>query len=117
MNAPPPRLVAWELTRRCNLHCGHCRANAESGAFADELSLEEGKRLLDEISSMCRPILILTGGEPLLCPWLFDIIAHAREKGMKPVLGTNGTLVDAKTASRLAAAGVRRISVSPSASS
>ena len=112
MNAPPPRLVAWELTRRCNLHCGHCRANAESGAFADELSLDEGKRLLDEISSMCRPILILTGGEPLLCPWLFDIVAHARGKGMKPVLGTNGTLVDARTASRLAEAGVRRISVS-----
>jgi len=112
VNVPPPRLVAWELTRRCNLRCRHCRANAESGAFADELSLDEGKRLLDDISALCKPILILTGGEPLLCPWLFDIIACAREKGMKPVLGTNGTLIDDWMASRLAGAGIRRISVS-----
>lgn len=112
MSAPCPRLVAWELTRRCNLRCRHCRASADSGDYAGELTLDEGWRLVDEIAALGNPILILTGGEPLLCPWLFDIIEYARGKGLRPVVGTNATLVDAATAKRLADAGISRISVS-----
>ena len=112
MSVPCPRLVAWELTRRCNLRCRHCRASADSGDYAGELTLDEGRRLVDEIAALGNPILILTGGEPLLCPWLFDIMEYARGKGLRPVVGTNATLVDAVTAKRLADAGVSRISVS-----
>lgn len=108
---PVPRLVAWELTRRCNLRCAHCRASAGKGA-SDELTLDEAKRVVDDIASFAHPILILTGGEPLLCPYVWDLITYAKAKGLKPVVGTNGTLVDASVAARLAAAGVSRISVS-----
>ena len=108
---PVPRLVAWELTRRCNLRCAHCRASAGKGV-SDELTLDEAKRVVDDIASFAHPILILTGGEPLLCPHVWELIAYARAKGLKPVVGTNGTLVDAAVAARLAEAGVSRISVS-----
>ena len=108
---PVPRLVAWELTRRCNLRCAHCRASAGKGA-SDELTFDEAKRVVDDIASFAQPILILTGGEPLLCPYVWELIVYAREKGLKPVVGTNGTLVDAFVAARLAEADVSRISVS-----
>ena len=107
-----PRLVAWEVTRQCNLRCAHCRAAAERGAYVGELSLDEAKALVDDIASFAKPILILTGGEPLLCPWLWDIVPYARERGLKPVIGTNATLVDAAMAAKVAAAGVSRVSVS-----
>ena len=111
MTVPIPRLVAWELTRRCNRKCAHCRASAgESGV--NELSLTEAKAVVDDIASFAKPILILTGGEPLLCPYLFELIAYAKAKGLKPVIGTNATLIDDALAKRIAAAGVPRISVS-----
>ena len=113
---PIPRLVAWELTKRCNLRCAHCRANAgirEAGrGRRDELSLDAAKGVVDDIASFAKPILILTGGEPLLCPHLFELIAYAREKGLKPVIGTNATLIDDAVAAKIVAAGIRRVSVS-----
>ena len=109
---PVPRLVAWEVTRRCNLKCRHCRASAGDCAVEGELSLDEAKAVVDDIASFAKPVLILTGGEPLMCEWVWDIIAYARERGMTPAVGTNGTLVDDEVARRLAASGVRRISVS-----
>lgn len=112
MTPPVPRLVAWELTRRCNLRCRHCRASAGNGPYADELDLDEAKAFIDDLASFAKPILILTGGEPLLCGHLWDVIAHARAHGLTPVVGTNATGLDDRTAVRLAAAGIRRISVS-----
>ena len=109
---PVPRLVAWEVTRRCNLKCRHCRASAGDCVAEGELSLSEAKAVVDDIATFAKPVLILTGGEPLMCEWVWDIIAYARGKGMAPAVGTNGTLVDDATARRLAASGVRRISVS-----
>ena len=107
-----PRLVAWEVTRRCNLQCRHCRAAAGNGPYAGELSIDEAKALVDDIASFAKPVLILTGGEPLLCDWLWDIVAYSREKGLKPVIGTNATLIDDALAAKIAASGVPRISVS-----
>ncbi len=109
---PVPRLVAWEVTRRCNLRCAHCRASAGDCVAEGELSLAEAKALVDDIATFAKPVLILTGGEPLMCEWIWDIITYAREKGMTPAVGTNGTLVDDATARRLAESAVRRISVS-----
>lgn len=111
MNAPSPRLVAWELTRRCNLKCRHCRANAGIGEKG-ELTLAEAKALVDDIASFAKPILILTGGEPLLCAWIWDIAAYAKGKGLKPVIGTNATLIDETVAGKIAAVGIPRVSVS-----
>lgn len=107
-----PRLIAWEVTRRCNLHCRHCRASAENGPYPNELTLDEAKTLIDDIATIAKPVLILTGGEPLLRADLWEIVAYAQEKGLKPVLGTNATLVDDAVAAQIARSGMPRISVS-----
>ncbi|MCJ7747178.1 MAG: radical SAM protein, partial [Desulfobacterales bacterium] len=72
-NNYPLRMVAWELTRGCNLACIHCRASAERGPYPGELSTEECFRVMDEIAFMSKPVLILTGGEPLLRTDIFDL--------------------------------------------
>lgn len=107
-----PRIIAWEITRSCNLSCSHCRAASEFGHYDGELNLDEAKKLVDDIVAFTNPILILTGGEPLLRPDIWDIIDYAREKGVQPVIGTNATLIDDATAKLMAEHGIPRISVS-----
>ena len=109
---PSPRMIAWELTRACNLACRHCRAAATSCTPPGELTTQEALTLLDHIASFAQPTIILTGGEPLLRPDLFDIARHASLRGLRTVAATNGSLLDHSAARRLAGAGVRRISVS-----
>jgi heme b synthase len=106
------RLVAWETTRNCNLACVHCRASATMGPYENELTTEESFRLLDQISEVARPIIILTGGEPLLREDIFDIAAYGTQLGMRMVMALNGTLLTAPVAERLVAAGIKRLSIS-----
>ena len=106
------RLVAWELTRACNLACRHCRAAAIDTPQPDELSRDECFALIDQIASFSSPTVILTGGEPLLRPDLFEIAARATERGLRVVAATNGTMLDEPTARKLLHSGVRRISIS-----
>ena len=106
------RMVAWEVTRSCNLACVHCRASARNEPYAGELSTEECFELLDEISRLGRPVIILTGGEPLLRDDIFDIAEYGTSKGFRMVMAPNGTLVDARTAERLKKVGILRISLS-----
>jgi radical SAM protein with 4Fe4S-binding SPASM domain len=106
------RLVAWEVTRRCNLACGHCRASALCGPYPGELGTERSLRLLDQIAAVAKPVIILTGGEPLLRPDIFEIAAYGDGLGMRMVLATNGTFVDEAVARRLIASGIKRASVS-----
>lgn len=112
MNAKPPRIIAWEITRSCNLACAHCRASAHCEPYPGELTLDQCKGVIDDIASICSPILILTGGEPLMRKDIFEIIDYARERGLHPVIGTNGTLIDDECASRIAEHGIPRVSVS-----
>ena len=107
-----PRIVAWEITRSCNLSCAHCRAAAEFGSYAGELSLEQCKAVIDDIATITNPILIITGGEPFMRPDIWDIIDYARERGCMPVVGTNGTIVTEEIAHKMAEHGIRRMSVS-----
>ena len=107
-----PRIVAWEITRSCNLACAHCRAAAHCEPYPGELSFEECKRVIDDIASITDPILILTGGEPLMRDDIWDIIDYANEKGLHPVIGTNGTLIDDDCARKIAEHGIPRVSVS-----
>ena len=81
-----PRIIAWEITRSCNLACAHCRAAAHCEPYEGELSLDECKRVIDDIASITDPILILTGGEPLMRADIWDIIDYARDKGLHPVI-------------------------------
>ena len=96
-----PRLVAWEITRKCNLHCAHCRASAESCQYEGELSLDECLALVDDILQSGQPILILTGGEPLMRDDFFDIAEYAAKQGLRVVVGSNGTLVTDEIAARM----------------
>lgn len=90
----------------------HCRASAQLGRAPDELPSERIFGIVDEVSSFSRPILVLTGGEPLLHPDVFPIASHATGKGLKVALATNGTLVDERTALEIARAGISRVSIS-----
>jgi radical SAM protein with 4Fe4S-binding SPASM domain len=109
---PAPRLVYWEVTKRCNLRCAHCRAVPEECASFSELSLADGFRLIDSIAEVGHPILILTGGEPLLRRDIFDLAAYGHWRGLPMALATNGTLVTRDMARRILAAGCRRVSIS-----
>ncbi len=109
---PPLRLVAWETTRNCNLSCVHCRAAATCGPYTGELDTAAAFRLLDQIAEVDKPIIILTGGEPLLREDIFDIAAYGTEKGLRMVMAPNGTLVTEPIAQKLAEVGIKRISIS-----
>lgn len=107
-----PRILAWEVTRSCNLNCVHCRAASRSGPYPHELGTEDAFRVLDQIREAGTPIIILTGGEPLLRKDIYEIARYGAEKGMRMVMGSNGTLITAKAARRIDEAGVKRVSIS-----
>ena len=106
------RLVAWEITRSCNLACIHCRASAERGPYPNELSTDECRRVLDEIASFSSPIIIFTGGEPLLRSDIFDILAHGQKLGLSMAVAVNGLLLDDEIARRVVEHDVQRIRIS-----
>ncbi|MDD4651553.1 MAG: radical SAM protein [Methanothrix sp.] len=109
-------VVMWNLTAHCNLACQHCYMDAGQNA-REELSLEEGIRLVDELAEMKVPILIFTGGEPLLSRNFYALAFHAREVGLRTVISTNGTLITAEVAGLLAEAKIRYVGVSLDAAS
>ncbi|MCF8061549.1 MAG: heme b synthase, partial [Deltaproteobacteria bacterium] len=106
------RLVAWEVTRSCNLNCVHCRASSERGPYPGELSTEKCLSVLDEIAATGRPIVILTGGEPLLRDDIFDLARHGTELGLRMVMATNGTLLTPDLTERMEESGIQRVSIS-----
>jgi len=107
-----PRLVAWEITRRCNLNCVHCRASAERGPYEGELDHGRSLKILDEIARIGNPIVILTGGEPLLREDVFDLARHGASLGHRMVMATNGTLLDGGIATKIKESGIQRVSIS-----
>ncbi len=110
---PAPRLVAWESTQACNLTCRHCRASALSTPPADELGPTEALDVLNQLTTWTPPpMVILSGGEPLLRPDILDLVASGRAKGLRMLLSTNGWLLDTLLARALKTAGVARVSLS-----
>jgi AdoMet-dependent heme synthase len=115
--APPPSkfiplVVSWNLTRKCNLKCAHCYINASLTELKGELDTEESKRLIDQIAEVSRPLLILSGGEPLLRKDVYELVRYGTEKGLRMGLGSNGGLIDAKVAGNLKEAGIKTVSIS-----
>jgi len=106
------RLVAWETTRRCNLSCKHCRAVAEDHPYENELDTKTSFKLLEQIREVGEPIIILTGGEPLLRDDIFDIAAYGTKIGLRMVMAPNGTLITEDSARMMKESGIKRISVS-----
>ena len=109
---PNLRLVAWEVTRTCNLACIHCRAAALDRPYPNELTKEECFRVLDEIGELGKPIIILTGGEPLLRPDIFEIAAYGNARGFRMTMAVNGTLLTPEKAEKMVQVGIQRISIS-----
>ena len=106
------RLVAWETTRRCNLACKHCRAVAEDHPYDNELDTKASFKLLEQIKEVGDPIIILTGGEPLLRDDIFDIAAFGTKLGLRMVMAPTGTLITQESAKKMKTSGIKRISVS-----
>jgi len=106
------RMIAWEITGVCNLKCAHCRASAISERDPNELSTEECFALIDNIVTFSNPVIILTGGEPLMREDVFDIAKYGMKKGLRMVIATNGTLITDDIARKMAEVGIPRVSVS-----
>lgn len=110
--------LAWEITRRCNLRCVHCRSSSELEVKEHpDFSTEEGKRVIDDIASFCKPVVVLSGGEPLLRDDWFELAKYGTEKGLRMCLATNGTLVTHETCKKIKEAGIKMVSLSLDGSS
>ena len=107
-----PLVMSWNVTRECNMKCSHCYINATDKKLANELTTMEGKNLIDQISKVSKPLLILSGGEPLLRPDIYKLIHYGASKGLKMGLGSNGSLIDDKVATKLKDAGIATVSIS-----
>ena len=108
-----PKWIAWEITRRCNLHCVHCRSSSELEAKAHpDFPTKEAFRILDEISSYAKPVIVLSGGEPLLRKDVFEIAQYGTDKGLRMCLATNGTLVTEEICEKIKDSGIRIVSLS-----
>jgi radical SAM protein with 4Fe4S-binding SPASM domain len=107
-----PLVMSWNVTRECNMKCSHCYINATEEKLANELSTQEGKDLMDQICQVSKPLLILSGGEPLLRPDIYELIKYGASKGLKMGLGSNGSLIDDIVATKLKAAGIATVSIS-----
>jgi len=105
-------IVVWNLTRHCNLYCAHCYADATDKPQSGEMTTAEGKRLIDDLADFGVPVLLFSGGEPLMREDLFDLAAYAVTKGIRCVLSTNGTLVTPEVAKRIKEAGLSYVGVS-----
>jgi len=107
-----PMVIAWELTRRCGLQCRHCRAAADDRAYQDELTTDECYRTVDAIARLSKPMLILTGGEPLRREDVYAIARYATDKGLRVVMATCGHLLTHDVVAKLQESGIVAISVS-----
>ncbi len=108
-----PKWIAWEITRRCNLQCVHCRSSSELEVLEHpDFSLDEARRILDDIHSYASPVVVLSGGEPLLRKDVFDIAHYGTSLGLRMCMATNGTLVTEETCRNIKESGIRMVSLS-----
>lgn len=105
-------IVVWNMTRRCNLRCVHCYAQAGDRAFEGEFTTEEGRAFIDDLAEMGVPVLLFSGGEPFLREDLFELGAYARSKGLRAVISTNGTLISREMARKVKDADLQYVGVS-----
>lgn len=107
-----PLVMSWNVTRECNMKCNHCYINATKKKLNNELTTAEGKNLMDQICQVSKPLLILSGGEPLLRADIYELIRYGASKGLKMGLGSNGSLIDESVAAKLKDAGIATVSIS-----
>jgi len=116
MNTSPGnqlRMLFWESTWRCNLACKHCRRlDVDDSQAPDDLSTEQVKSFFDSVMTLGRPVIVFSGGEPLMRPDWPDLAAYAASLNLPTALATNGTLIDSTVAKQIAKAGFRRVAIS-----
>lgn len=105
-------LVVWNMTNRCNLSCRHCYINAEDRRYRDELTNDEAQIFIRDLADMQVPVLLFSGGEPLLRQDIFELGSMAAELGLRPVISSNGTLIDRSLARRIKEAGFQYVGIS-----
>jgi radical SAM protein with 4Fe4S-binding SPASM domain len=107
------RLLFWETTAGCNLECIHCRRlDVSRQLMKNDLSTQEALLFVRALAAFAKPILVLSGGEPLFRPDIFQIAAHARDQGLAVALATNGTLIDERMAHAIFDSGIQRVAIS-----
>ncbi|HNT91907.1 MAG TPA: 12,18-didecarboxysiroheme deacetylase [Smithellaceae bacterium] len=94
-------VVVWNMTRRCNLKCMHCYSASADMEYPDELTTDEGKTLIDDLAAFGAPVILFSGGEPLMRRDLLELAQYAADKGMRAVISTNGTLITKDIAAQL----------------
>ena len=109
---PELRLVFWETTKACNLTCRHCRAVPQRKLGPMELTTSRAFDLIDSIAEIAKPVFVLSGGEPLFRPDLFEIAEYGVGSGFRMALATNGTLVTDRIAAKIADTGISRVAIS-----
>ena len=105
-------VVVWNMTRACNLRCVHCYAGATAAGGPDELTTDEGKVLIDDLAAFGSPVMLFSGGEPLVRPDLTVLADHAVKSGMRAVISTNGTLITESKAAELKEIGLSYVGIS-----
>lgn len=105
-------VVVYNCTSRCNLNCLHCYSSSTSDLGSDELTTAEAKQLLRQLADANCPVVLFTGGEPLLRSDLFELLAEAKQSALRTVISTNGTLIDSAAAKKLAALGISYVGIS-----
>jgi heme b synthase len=107
-----PRVVAWESTRACNYACRHCRAQAQKQADPNQLTTKEAHDMIDQIASFCKPILIISGGDPLLRADIFEITKYASDRGLRVVMSPSGSNITEEVIKKMKESNVKMISLS-----
>ena len=105
-------VVVWNVGRRCNLRCVHCYSHSRDVEYEGELTTAEGKTLLEDLAAFGAPVILFSGGEPLMRPDILPLISHARSLGLRAVLSTNGTLITEQMASNLKSLGLSYVGIS-----
>ncbi|MDP6490298.1 MAG: 12,18-didecarboxysiroheme deacetylase [Kiritimatiellia bacterium] len=105
-------VVVWNVGRRCNLRCVHCYSQSRNIDYSGELTHEEGLGLIDDLADFGAPVVLFSGGEPLMRPDIFELIERAAQKNMRAVVSTNGTLITPDMAARLQDAGLSYVGIS-----
>ncbi|MFO7577342.1 MAG: radical SAM protein [Pelovirga sp.] len=107
-----PKWIAWETTQQCNLNCVHCRCSSEMTSAAGDFNTEEAFKLIDDICEVSKPVLVLSGGEPLLRKDIFEIARYGTSKGLRMCMATNGTLITDDVCAEMKRADIKMVSLS-----
>ncbi|TQD26270.1 12,18-didecarboxysiroheme deacetylase [Methanolobus vulcani] len=105
-------VVVWNVTQRCNLRCVHCYAHSKDMEYKNELTTEEGKALIDDLAEFGCPVILFSGGEPLMRKDLPELAGYARSKGIRAVISTNGTMITEEMAKKLKDIGLSYVGIS-----